>query len=372
MKKSFLYLFTVLCTLNMFTACSDDDDSKDPNGLEVNATYSGENLDLKYSDVALLGKEISFETKDGKTATLTMKGTFDMSVINGLINGGSKSALIPNLVPGVIPGEITTTISNVPLTLSGEKYTFEGTDSGNGREVKYTGSVKKDKLVLSLNVTMPKNDLTGNWKLAAQQPLNLVWSAGDATIDLSGLGISGISGPIPVSMAAPMIGQFAGPMLHQVLKSISYGEDGNITARYMKKGASDWQSSPLNLAQYYIKNNKLYVQLNIAQILATVEANKSKADIGSSEILKFLEAIKLIAPYLSDGVPLSYSVSNGTAQVTLGYDVLGKLFALLTDEDLSGLILGKLPDNFKAVMAQIPGILEKTDDVNVTLILQKQ
>ena len=261
-------------------------------------------------------------------------------------------------------------------------------------------------------------------------------------------------------MAAPMIGQFAGPMLHQVLKSISYGEDGNITARYMKKGAFDWQSSPLNLAQYYIKNNKLYVQLNIAQILATVEANKSKADIGSSEILKFLEAIKLIAPYLfrrclnhsgrslrrlptrqgstaavlpgssyqsghssawlrsergpaclfprcrcillhvrclkskadigsseilkfleaikliapylSDGVPLSYSVSNGTAQVTLGYDVLGKLFALLTDEDLSGLILGKLPDNFKAVMAQIPGILEKTDDVNVTLILQKQ
>ena len=237
MKKSFLYLFTVLCTLNMFTACSDDDDSKDPNGLEVNATYSGENLDLKYSNVALLGKEISFETKDGKTATLTMKGTFDMSVINGLINGGSKSALIPNLVPGVIPGEITTTISNVPLTLSGEKYTFEGTDSGNGREVKYTGSVEKDKLVLSLNVTMPKNDLTGNWKLAAQ-PLNLVWSAGDATIDLSGLGISGISGPIPVSMAAPMIGQFVGPMLPQVLESISYGEDGNITARYMKKGAS--------------------------------------------------------------------------------------------------------------------------------------
>ena len=73
-----------------------------------------------------------------------------MSVISGLINGGSKSALIPNLVPGVIPGEITTTISNVPLTLSGEKYTFEGTDSGNGREVKYTGSVEKDKLVLSL------------------------------------------------------------------------------------------------------------------------------------------------------------------------------------------------------------------------------
>lgn len=372
MKKSFLYLFTVLCTLNMFTACSDDDDSKDPNGLEVNATYSGENLDLKYSDVALLGKEISFETKDGKTATLTMKGTFDMSVINGLINGGSKSALIPNLVPGVIPGEIITTISNVPLTLSGEKYTFEGTDSGNGREVKYTGSVEKDKLVLSLNVTMPKNDLTGNWNLAAQ-PLNLVWSAGDATIDLSGFSdIPELSRPIPVSMAAPKIGELASGVLRRVLESISYGEDGNITARYMKKDVSEWQSSPLNLAQYYIKNNKLYVQLNIAQILETVEANKSKAYIGSNEILKLLEAIKLIAPYLSDGVPLSYSVPDGTAQVTLGYDVLGKVFALLADEDLSALILGKLPEYIKSVVVQVPGILEKTEDVHATLILVKK
>lgn len=370
MKKSFLYLFTVLCTLNMFTACSDDDDSKDPNGLEVNAAYSGENLDLKYSDVALLGKEISFETKDGKMATLTMKGTFDMSIISGLINGGSKSALIPNLVPGVIPGEITTTISNVPLTLSGEKYTFEGTDSNNGREVKYTGSVEKDKLVLSLNVTMPKNDLTGNWNLALQ-PLNLVWSAGDATIDLSGLGISGISGPVPVSMAAPMIGQFAGPMLHQVLESISYGGDGNIVASYMKKGASDWASSPLNLAQYYIKNNKLYVQLNITQILAIVEANKSKAE-ANIDLIKIIEAITPILPYLSEGIPLNYNVSSSTVQVTLGYDVLAKVFGLLGNEYLSGMILGKLPDNFKAVMAQIPGILEKTEDVNVTLILQKQ
>ena len=58
MKKSFLYLFTVLCTLNMFTACSDDD-SKDPNGLEVNATYSGENLDLK--DYPLLVEYLGLE-----------------------------------------------------------------------------------------------------------------------------------------------------------------------------------------------------------------------------------------------------------------------------------------------------------------------
>lgn len=28
MKKNLLYLFTVLCTLSFFTACSDDDDEK--------------------------------------------------------------------------------------------------------------------------------------------------------------------------------------------------------------------------------------------------------------------------------------------------------------------------------------------------------
>ena len=142
MKKSFLYLFTMLCALSFFTAC-DDDDSKDPNGLDVNTTYSGDKLDLKNGNLALLGKEIIFDTQNGKTATITMRGWADYLVeLLGLFSKSSAPFL--EVAPGVIPGETYTTLSNVPLTLSGEKYTFEGTDSSNGREFKYSGSVEND------------------------------------------------------------------------------------------------------------------------------------------------------------------------------------------------------------------------------------
>ena len=89
MKKNLLYLFNVLCMLSFFTACSDDEDV---NVLEgVNTSFKGETLDLKYSGSPFLGKEVVFDTKDGQTATITMRGTLDMSALGGLLGGGSRS-----------------------------------------------------------------------------------------------------------------------------------------------------------------------------------------------------------------------------------------------------------------------------------------
>ncbi len=60
MKKNLLYLFTVLCMLSFFTACSDDEDV---NVLEgVNTSFKGETLDLKYSGSPFLGRK-SFSTR---------------------------------------------------------------------------------------------------------------------------------------------------------------------------------------------------------------------------------------------------------------------------------------------------------------------
>lgn len=370
MKKNFLYLFTVLCTLSFFTACSDDDDPKDPNVLDVNAAYSGDKLDLKYSDAQLLGKEVAFDTKDGKTATITMKGNSSLGELLGQLM--KSTAATPAMAPGVIPGEITTTISNVPLILSGETYTFEGEYTGaSGVKATYSGAVQKDKLTMSVKATLPTNELVGNWGLATQ-PLNLVWTAGDAMIDLSSMGIPGITTPLPVSVVMPMLGSIVlAPKLQGVIESISYGADGNIVASYKKKGDSNWSTSPLNLAQYYIKDSKLYVQLNIDQIMATVQANKnkSKADMDISAIIALIQPLM---SYLSEGVPLSYTVANGTAQVTLGYDVLGKILPLLTDESIAGMIAGVLPAEYLPIMSQLPAILEKTENVSATLILTKK
>lgn len=385
MKKNFLYLFTVLCTLSFFTACGDDDDpiptpTPDPDPtpeqvLDVNATYSEDKLALKYGDSDLLGKEVTFATEDGKTATITMKGTLDLAALMGMFSKADQEMF---MAPGVIPGEVKTTLSDVKLTLSGEKYTFEGEYTGaSGVKASYSGEVQKDKLTMAVKATMPTNDLVGTWALAPiipgdeagsankSQPINFVWQS-DAMVDLSALGM----GELPVSAVAGLAGSlFLSPELAKVLQSITYQEDGNIVASYKKAGATDWATSPINLAQYYIADGKMYVQLNISQIIALVQSTKANAVDLPTIITQFL-------PLLSNGVPLDYTVANGTAQITANKDLLIPVLGLLSNELISGKILGAVPENMQplvaGVMAQLPTILEKTTDVNTTLYLVKQ
>ena len=373
MKKNFLYLFTVLCTLSFFTACSDDDDPKDPTVLDVNAAYSGDKLDLKYSDSALLGKEITFDTKDGKTATITMKGLFSLSDIMP-----KSTAAAPSMAPGVIPGEVTTTISNVPLILSGETYTFEGEYTGaSGVKASYSGEVKKDKLTMAVKATMPTNDLVGTWTLApfapttGSLPMVMAWkSETPLKIDAHMLDENIPAGTIidikiEDLLAKMNVNPMVSGLLTGVLQSITYKEDGNIVASYKKAGASDWTTSPINLAQYYIANGKMYVQLNIAQIMDLVAS--SKAD---NNPLAGLMA------YLSAGIPLSYTVENGKAQITADKELLLPILGLLSNETIAGLIMKAVPEEqlplVQGLMAQLPGILATTTDVNATLYLVKQ
>lgn len=377
MKKNFLYLFTVLCTLSFFTACSDDDDDpKVPeNVLDVNASYSGDKLALKYGDSDLLGKAVTFATEDGKTATITMKGDLDIQAIIALLTKESQEIFT---APGVIPGEVKTTLSNVQLTQSGEKYTFEGEYTGaSGVKATYSGEVQKDKLTMAVKATMPSNDLVGTWALAPiipgdeagsankSQPINFVWQS-DAMVDLSAVGF----GQLPVSAVAGLAGSlFLSPELAKVLQTITYQEDGNIVASYKKAGAADWANSPINLAQYYVANGKIYVQLNISQIVALVQSTKAGAADLPTIIAQFL-------PLLSNGVPLDYTVANGAAQITANKDLMMPVLGLLSNELIGGKILSAIPEDMqplvKGIMAQLPTILESTTDVNTTLYLVKQ
>ncbi|KKB49218.1 DUF4925 domain-containing protein [Parabacteroides gordonii] len=378
MKKNFLYLFTVLCTLSFFTACGDDDDDpKDPTVLDVNTAYSGDKLDLKYGDSALLGKEITFDTKDGKTATITMKGLFNLSELLAQLMPKSTAAA-PSMAPGVIPGEVTTTISNVPLILSGETYTFEGEYTGaSGVKATYSGEVKKDKLTMAVKATMPTNDLVGTWALApfapttGSLPMVMAWkSETPLKIDAHILDENIPAGTIidikiEDLLAKMNVNPMVSGLLTGVLQSITYQEDGNIVASYKKAGASDWATSPINLAQYYIANGKMYVQLNIAQIMDLVAS--SKAD---NNPLAGLMA------YLSAGVPLSYTVENGKAQITADKELLLPILGLLSNETIAGLIMKAVPKEqlplVQDLMTQLPGILATTTDVNATLYLVKQ
>lgn len=218
-KKNLLFLFMMLCTMSLFTGCSDDDEDGVKIVDGVNATFSGETLQLTYSETELLGKEVTFDTKDGKTATIVMKGKFDMGAIGGIIGGGSKANQpVVELASGVIPGEVKTLIENVVLTQEGEKYTFEGTDEQNGRTVKYTGEVQKDKMVLALEVTMPENPLLGaTWKMDGS---TFIWKS---SVDLEQI----FDEPYEMENAAKLLNMFLiSPKLKALLKDVTFQADG--------------------------------------------------------------------------------------------------------------------------------------------------
>lgn len=377
MKKSLWYLLSVCLTLGIFASCSDDD-KEDVAVLDVNASYEGDKLELKYSDSPLLGKKIAFETIDGKTATITMQGTIDLS---GLLSLFSKSSPLVHMAPGVIPGEVTTTLSNVPLTLVGETYTFEGTDTNNGREVKYAGEVTKDKLMMSVNVTMPQNALTGTWKLTpwvegetasdpiVSEPLTIQW--------VSSKGITVLGQEMPMNEMSAFLSTMASQPLLEALQNITFKADGNVTASYRNEATKgEWTDSPLNLAWFYIKNDKLYTQLNIDMIMATVEANKKSKAESSIDPSAILALFKEFVPLLSEGVPLNYSVENGkavvTADETLLLPILKTLFSIPAFMEM---ISAAIPEDFQALagplLEQLPGIIESTTEMSVSLNLEK-
>lgn len=383
MKKSFLYVFTVLFALTFATACSSDNDDKvdviEEDVLDVNASYSGDDLVLKYGESQLLGKEVTFETEDGKTATISMKGLFDYS---SLLSKSTSPA--PSFAPGVIPGEITTTLSKVALKKDGEKYTFEGTNNSNNRSLNYSGEVTEGgKLTMDLEVVMPNNALVGTWNLApviegegagenVSQPMSFKWIA-DNKIDIDLGWIEGTPSGVILSvstefLSALLAGYYIPPVLLESLQTITFSEDGNIFASYKDKETSKWVDSPANLAWYYIKDSRMYVQLNLDMIM---NAALTKADTSGG----LVGIITQLATLLSEGFPLVLDADGDEATITADETLTLPILSLLTNETIVGLIQDLVPGDYAAIvdalLPQIPGILETTTEMKVSLHLVK-
>lgn len=335
----------------------------------VNASFSGETLQLTYSGSALLGKEVAFETKDGKTATLALKGNLNAGAIGGIISGSKSYMSLPEIptAPGVIPGEVATTIENVLLTQVGEKYTFEGTDEKNGRTVKYVGEVQKEKMVLSLDVTMPEDPLQGTtWKTEGS---TFVWkSSVDLELDI-------FNEPYKMEAAASLLNMMISPKLKEALKDVKFRADGNIVATYKEEGDKE-ATSPINLANYYFKDGKLYVALNIDMIIQAA----TKAD--NSELLKLITDLMQtpLRQALVEGFPLNCTIDeNGVANINIDETFLKPILTVVLNNSFVMELIGSLFPNdnpviagiAKAALAQMPAIVEGTSELKFGLNLKK-
>lgn len=385
MSKKLFYFFTLICCLSFFTACSDDDDVKCP--VENTVFTDNNGLQLTYSGEALLGKEVSFTSQGVDKAVLTLSGAslnlLDLIPAGKSTNNTSTEGIA---TAGVVPGELTTTL-NVDLLVEGEKVSFEGTDEKDGRVINYKGEATKDGLKLDLKVTMPKNNLAGtSWQLApagimSVDPIHIVWDADEFPFGDNGTWDIQSALLMTMGMAPIKDGMTVPQLLFGILNEVTFLPDGNIQAKYKNTPAdTEWKESPLNLAMYAVKGDKLHVYLNVNQIMAV--ASKSRA-IDLSFVTGLL---KNIVPMLAEGVPLSYTTGeDGKTVVYLGKDVLLPLLQqiapLFEDEQTVNSLVELLKESageelaglvelfLKPVLVAMPDIIATTTDVQIGLTL---
>ena len=339
MSKKLVYLFALICSIGLFTGCSDDEEEiVDNSWEELVGDYSGENLVLSYGDMALTGKKVSFSATSGNNGKL--------------------------LLNNIIPGENETTISNGEVKNS----EFSGTATTTYAKVEYAGSVKEKVMTLKLTVVM--NDPNGwakTYSLADYTTGPLEYNGYEnPNAVLAGAGYINYvcvtsSSDYGTSYGAIFRGVF-GILLPQVLNSITLGTDGTITAKYIKEGkiefktdwifqsptkevvealipTSNWLDAPKHLAYWFHKDGKLYMKLDLGNIIGQVMG--SNAD-GMSDIITAVltsepaqlkqllagllkvseipvsdETIALLQNWAVNGIPMSTKTENGHTYIYL-------------------------------------------------------
>lgn len=402
MKKNlFYYLFAVICTIGLFTSCSDDDE-KVVNPIPQTTFNSENGLQLTYNGAPLLGKKVTFtpDATEATKATLRLEGEFDLT---GILKGQRSNMTSPT-GPGVFPGSPVTTLS-VDLSINGNQCTFSGVSETEYCTFSYAGKVTAGTMDLSFtDVTLKNTALAGTvWKPTPlantedggmDEPIHFVWKSGTkAAIEIfpghpSEIEINDL---LLLALRFPLFDDGSGDrvsveqMLCSVLKDVTLGADGNIVATYMDaaNGGTEWVTSPSNMAQYVVTgDNQLLLFLNPQAIMANVDnVEKSVRTVDVGAILQ--QAIAELYPMLINGVPLTYTKEGNRMKVFLGTDLLLPLIEeycspLFEDEEFLNMVIeamksdpqfGGMAGMMVPTLKLLPEIIKNTTQLEIGLDL---
>lgn len=401
MKKNlFYYLFAVICTIGLFTSCSDDDE-KVVNPIPQTTFNSENGLQLTYNGAPLLGKKVTFtpDATEATKATLRLEGEFDLA---GILKGQRSNMTSPT-GPGVFPGSPVTTLS-VDLSINGNQCTFSGVSETEYCTFSYAGKVTAGTMDLSFtDVTLKNTALAGTvWKPTPlantedggmDEPIHFVWKSGTkAAIEIFGHPSEIEKNDLLLlALRFPLFDDGSGDrvsvkqMLCSVLKDVTLGADGNIVATYMDaaNGGTEWVTSPSNMAQYVVTgDNQLLLFLNPQAIMANVDnVEKSVRTVDVGAILQ--QAIAELYPMLINGVPLTYTKEGNRMKVFLGTDLLLPLMKnivapLFEDEEFLNMVIeamksdpqfGGMAGMMVPTLKLLPEIIKNTTQLEIGLDL---
>ncbi len=420
MKKKLVYFIAAVGVMTMTQACRDENAIP---GVEIpEIDFSSENMSsaIFLNGNAVVGKTVKYTPTGNGTANIIIAG--EPLNIGDLIGGmtydetGATGISIPT--PGVLPGSPSVTI---PVQLKGSETecTFEGVDETDYCTFSYSGKVSEQNLTLNLSDVKLKNtSLAGTWNLNSfadpetgsenfYNILRLEWDADSlANIELfPGAVMSMPIGTIAklALVAYPMLDpdengnptKNVAQMLNYALKSVTFGEDGNITAKYTDFNKADRPEveSPVGFAQYVIADdNTIRLYLNPAAIIAST---MSKARMARSlDINALIEGLMTnVVPMLANGIPVQFGpqIYNDEKETTdastsfyLGTStllpILKTIAPVLQDEDIIAALVAMIKEDpsfkdmagmFEGILKSLPDVIDTTSKIEVGINMTK-
>lgn len=393
MKKNLFYLFALICSMSLFTACSDDDDDKVVCPVPQTEFTVATGLNLTYNGGAMLGKKVTFtpDASDATKATLVLAGNLDLS---GIL---TREAASGSFGAGVFPGSPVVTLP-VTLNIQGDECSFSGTSETDYCTFDYAGKVTASSLNLDLtNVALKNSVLSGTtWAPTPlnsdypEEPIHLIWESNKEVEIMPGWGMP-IQTILTLALHLPLIDAGGDnkvnveDMLCSVLHDITLGADGNISASYVDaaQGGTSVVKTPANVAQYVVlSDTQMKVYLNLDAIIANVKRlGSSTKAIDMSEILS--QAVTSLLPLVTDGVPLTYEKNEGKLKVYLKTDLLLPLMKnivapLFSDEEFVNMLIeamkadpdfGSMAGMAEGMLKGLPEIINETTRLEIGLNL---
>ena len=368
-------------------------------------------LELTYNGAPLMGKTVSFQpdASDYKRAVLTLAGQAldltDLLATAQLPVDLSKLSKIQT--PGVLPG---TSSFELPVVL-GDDNTFSGSAETAFVTFNYEGQVASEKLVFNITEAKLKDTslADGKWFVPVMNtdyendPLHVVWESDSAvkielfpgfTMDMPIATILGITLRLEILPDGEGKASVTG-MLPRALKSVEFGEDGNITAGYVANGTVDGTvtESPAGLAQYVMaQDSTLLLYLNPQAIMMDVmkaqnQAARSRA-IDFAQYQATIDAVaEMLVKCVADGIPVRYSVSADNPDQMSVYlpteflrPLLMAVSPVLKDEELVNTIIelassdpnfGGMAGMLGGALKSLPSVIEGTTKVEMGINLTK-
>lgn len=339
MKKSLIYLFSLLCMLTLVTSCSDDEKGGTDDAW----------------------KEISKEYTSGITANgLSTSGTVNVNAASA-----DKATIILN---NMVAGESSVSV-DATLKKTDTGYAFEGESTATTCNVKVSGTIelgandKEDKVNISINRTLT-SALAGTLNLNYVPYMNdmqiaqahALFNTGDAQMDAM------LNG-----MAAPVVGQLIAKEVKSV--TVNLGEEGTFSFSFKKVGASEETVMPPAKLQemiksyltWYEKENVLYLAVHKDALTILSGLNILPENIDLETILGLLT---VEGDYYT--IPLQVKEEDGLTTIYLNKDILVKAW------EVAKPLVGNIQDEtIQSILAMVDQVMAKAKEIEFGLVFKK-